>query len=269
MAPAPTTPIQNHGLEAASSDEDMTPAPTTPVKTHGLDAASYDENAIVTSDEDAIVTSDEDAIVTSDEDVIVPRVRSRRAIAIMDSDSDDEPDVVAPIRRSTRGKDVQQSSPVQRLKDVQIKSSPGRQTRSAVKQTRKESLRSRKKTPTPQRSRGVQNPVSSDIAEAESSDDEDLTVRGGRPKPKRVHQLGQLSSDEEGLFVDDDTEDSEEVETSPAKRRKITPRKHQSVSPEKRGSSSSRKHSRRNSRQEKEDLDEDLADLEDTGEFQL
>lgn len=253
MAPAPTTPIQNHGLEAASSDEDMTPAPTTPVKIHGLDAASYDE----------------DAIVTSDEDVIVPRVRSRRAIAIMDSDSDDEPDVVAPIRRSTRGKDVQQSSPVQRLKDVQIKSSPGRQTRSAVKQTRKESLRSRKKTPTPQRSRGVQNPVSSDIAEAESSDDEDLTVRGGRPKPKRVHQLGQLSSDEEGLFVDDDTEDSEEVETSPAKRRKITPRKHQSVSPEKRGSSSSRKHSRRNSRQEKEDLDEDLADLEDTGEFQL
>ena len=91
MTSAPTTPVQNHGLDASSSDEDMTPAPTTPVKTHGLNAASYDE----------------DAIVTSDEDVIVPRVRSRRAIAIMDSDSDDEPDVVAPIRRSTRGKDVQ------------------------------------------------------------------------------------------------------------------------------------------------------------------
>lgn len=293
---APTTPISSYGLDAASSDEDA-PAPTTPVRSDALDDPSSDDGAtpapttsVKTHGADA-ARPNEELIETSDEEAIVPRIRTRRPKAVWESDSEDESDVLPPTRRRAIGRDVQQISRAQGLKDVQIKSparrrstrgenaqqssptqslrevqtTPHRQTRSAAKQTSKEMSRSRKKTLTPQRSREVRSVMSSGIGEAESSDDEDLTVPGGRPKPKRVHRL-QHSSDEEILFVISDSEDSD-IQVSPAKRRKITPRKIQSLSPAKRGSNSPMELSRRNSRQEEEDLAEDLADLQDTSEF--
>jgi hypothetical protein len=155
-------------------------------------------------------------------------------------------------RRRLRNTNVVKEPPVTPKRSVSIERSP--LTR---RMTRAGAPRERHAVLTPQAPRGFLNSISSDIGEPESSNDEDLTVPGRKPKSARVYQRGGLPLDT-GQWIVDDTEESDSA--SPRKLRRTSANK---KSPVKDTKASPKK--RTLCPQDRRELQDDVEDLRDSG----
>jgi hypothetical protein len=207
--------------------------------------------------------------------------RQRRSTAILDSDDEVavSPSTPSPAKKTSTARVGEASSRpssspgsstrISRSKlaasgtpnkpsSAKSRSTGRRHTSPRNRHHRKIGLRSQTKNPTRRKSQPLLDPVSSDIGEAESSNDEDMTAPGSKPKPNPVQQY---YSEEEISY--------EEISDSPRKRRPRRNKK-QSQSPSK-GSPKKRivsqKEKEERERQEKEEIEEGLDDLKDSGKF--